>query len=432
MCVCVTVLFDSFSLKKPSIGPVPFSRWFPWLGGFLLSLKSRLSSDWKCPGERFSLFPHLTYLDRRSVSVQVSFRLGWLLAANQRRFSPVFGDRFPEHAFDEGSEESTVQSRKGQVRAFVEPPLRPPLSPGPRPSSGFTVLTGPTNTALRWGDMVVQRHADRHLCNFFLCRKFSFSKSFKKECHALVRLFLANGLLTLKNVNSTVYCTHLAYNVMHLGHFSSKQREQYYTRLASIPPCFATPIPDAWRSFSWAKVWGLCRCGSALHIALEFHRPSFRSSFLISHIHWSTSVSVRVRFRLGWVVSQIGAVFWPVFEDCLPEHAFDEGNEESTFSVQTIRLEPSSSRHYPVLSRPGLGQAAGSPYEPGLHRATSGRPRLTNTTLQVTCTTFCLVSFFQKSHELGPLFLEQTWSAALAWLTMACAWATISWNAVSV
>ena len=86
------------------------------MGGFLLSLFSKLNSLWKCP-ERFDLLsPSLTYIDRRSVSVEVRFRFGWVLAADRRRFSfASVRIMTPKHAFDEGSEESTVQRPNSQV-----------------------------------------------------------------------------------------------------------------------------------------------------------------------------------------------------------------------------------------------------------------------------------------------------------------------------
>ena len=51
---------------------------------------------------------------------------------------------------------------------------------------------------------------------------------------------------------------------------------------------------------------------------------------------------------------RIDAVLSPVFGKLPPKHAFDERSKIRSFCMQTLSLEPWRSRHFGLLSRPGL------------------------------------------------------------------------------
>ena len=101
--------------------------------------------------------------------------------------------------------------------------------------------------------------------------------------------------------------------------------------------------------------------------ALDVPRPPFRTSFLIAHIHWLTIGQCESPLST-WVGCwlQIDAVFSPVFEDCLSEHASDDGREESSLqhsnSQVILFVELPLPRHF--STRPW--RSAGSPCEPNL------------------------------------------------------------------
>ena len=103
-------------------------------------------------------------------------------------------------------------------------------------------------------------------------------------------------------------------------------------------------------------------------LSLDVPRPAFRTSFLIAHIHWSTTgqCASPLSTRVGcWL--QIDAVFSPVFEYCPSEHASDEGSEEWTVQRPNGQVkafvDPPSQRSFPT----GPWLSAGSTCEPGLH-----------------------------------------------------------------
>ena len=90
-------------------------------------------------------------------------------------------------------------------------------------------------------------------------------------------------------------------------------------------------------------------------LALEVPRRAFRPSFPISHIHRST-IGERASPLSIWV--GFGRRSTPFF--FLRHLDNDPGSTHSTrkaknrqFSAQTVRLEPRSSGHYRLLSRPG-------------------------------------------------------------------------------
>ena len=108
------------------------------MGGFLLSLLSKLNSLWKCPDQRFGLLsPSLTYIDRRSVNVRVRFRFRWVLAADRRRFYRQCSDNDPW---------STLSTREAKNRQLSAQTVRlEPWSSGhyrllSRPGQAWEIL----------------------------------------------------------------------------------------------------------------------------------------------------------------------------------------------------------------------------------------------------------------------------------------------------
>ena len=89
-------------------------------------------------------------------------------------------------------------------------------------------------------------------------------------------------------------------------------------------------------------------------LALEVPRPAFRPSFPISHVHRST-IGERVSPLSIWV--GFGRRSTPFFCQCSgndPRSALSTREAKNRqFSAQSVRLEPWSSGHYRLLSRPG-------------------------------------------------------------------------------
>ena len=144
MCVCVTAVFRCFHIEKSPNCPVSFAQWFSWVGGFLLSLISRLNSLCKCPNEHFGLLfrtPHTQEIDgltlpgRPSTLIDCRPRIDAVL-------SPVFGKWPPKHAFDERSKNSVVLHPNGQFRALEKPPFWPSFSTGALWFTGWCALFG--------------------------------------------------------------------------------------------------------------------------------------------------------------------------------------------------------------------------------------------------------------------------------------------------
>ena len=104
------------------------------LGGWLSlkpTLEARLALEVPRPAFRPS-FP-ISHVHRSTIGEQASLRSIWV--GFGRRSTPflfaIVRIMTPKRAFDEGSEESTVQRPNGQVRTLVERPVPPSLSTGP-------------------------------------------------------------------------------------------------------------------------------------------------------------------------------------------------------------------------------------------------------------------------------------------------------------
>ena len=89
-------------------------------------------------------------------------------------------------------------------------------------------------------------------------------------------------------------------------------------------------------------------------LALEVPRPAFRGlSPSITYID-RRSASVRVRFRFVWVLAADRRRFFRQCSDNDPRSTLSTREAKNRqFSAQTVRLEPWSSGHYRLLSRPG-------------------------------------------------------------------------------
>ena len=150
MCVCVFVCVcdRGFSMVSPQKSPRSscFFLSVISLGGWLsfkTTLEARLALEVPRPAFRSS-FPSLTYIDRRSVSVRVRFRFGWVLAANRRRFFRQCSDN---------DIRSALSTREAKNRQFSAQTVRlEPWSSGhyrllSRPGQAWEVLS----VALRGG-----------------------------------------------------------------------------------------------------------------------------------------------------------------------------------------------------------------------------------------------------------------------------------------
>ena len=137
MCVCVCVwprFFDVFTSKNRRIVLFLLLSDFPgsWVGGFLLSLISRLNSLWKCPNEHFGLLfrtPHTQEIDGLTLPGRPSTLIGCRPRIDAV-LSPVFGKWPPKHPFNERSKIRSFCIQTLSLEPLEKPPFWPSFSTG--------------------------------------------------------------------------------------------------------------------------------------------------------------------------------------------------------------------------------------------------------------------------------------------------------------